>query len=159
MAHPALATVALALACSLTACAPYPLHSRMTDSEIRATLDRTFTSGMSTEQVRDELVKLRVPTGRQMRYEPTPERPEVLLARIYPAGGAWVGGGDQTLEFVDVSFVFEPTNSLARWPIYRDGARYLNGGLAYGPSRAPMRHARDFPANLPPPADPLEGVK
>jgi hypothetical protein len=131
----------------------------MTDSEIRATLDANFAKGMSPDQVRSKLVELRVPAGRHMHYEPTPERPEVLLARIYPAGGAWVGAGDQTLEFVDVSFVFEPPAGLVRWPIYRDGVRYFGGGIAYGPSRATISRPHDFPANLPPPADPLEGAK
>lgn len=148
-----------AVAMALAGCAPYPLHARMSDSEIRATLDENFHAGMTTSQVQTTLEALRIPSGRQLRYEPTPDRPEVLLARIFPAGGGWVTAQDQIIDFVDVSFVFEPPDSLSRWPIFRDGVRYVGGRVAFGPSRTPMSRPGRFPLAVAPPVDPLEGAK
>lgn len=153
-AHALLASVAAA-ACG---CAPYPLHSNMTDDQIRIVLDENFKPGQSLAEVDGRLDDLRVSGRYRTMYPKTDSRPEVLLARLYPPGGFWLDQEDQLLKFVDVSFVFDDNHSLVRFPIYRDGIRYFQGDPIYGPTRTPRRPVPHYPANPPPPADPLEGM-
>lgn len=111
---------------------------------------------MTYAQVNGELDALNISDRWRLRYKATETRPEVLLARLYPPGGFWVDGGDDTVEFVDVSFIFDPTQTLTGWKMFRDSVRYFNGGVAYGPTRPTMAPIADYPAAPPPPKDPLE---
>lgn len=141
----------------LSGCAkPALLTSQMTDPEIRAQLADHFHEGMTYAEVNGELDALNISDRWRLRYKATETRPEVLLARLYPPGGFWVDGGDDTVEFVDVSFIFDPTQTLTGWKMLRDSVRYFNGGVAYGSTRPTMAPIADFPAAPPPPKDPLE---
>jgi len=145
-------------AVGLFGCASYPLHANLEDAELRTRLAANLPHGMSEDAVKSTLVSLRVPERVQMRYPATGGRPEVLLARLFPPGGFWVDDSLDTVEFVDVSFVFDPTLRLDRTVIYRDQVRYFQGDLVKGPTREPMTRPPRYPGMPPPPADPLEGA-
>ncbi len=146
-------------AATVAACAPYPLHSTMTDAEIRTTLATSFPTGMTLDEVRGELKVMRVPTSRQLLYPPEGTRPEVLLARLSPPGGFWLDGGDDELEWVDVSFIFDERHSMTTWVIFRDGIRYNCGDPINPPARRLMGYVPRWPGLPPPPIDPLEGAE
>lgn len=155
----------LALAFSLMllplgGCAGPALHDEMTDAQYRQVLAENFQPGMSLDQVKAELKALHVSTDYSHLYPATPARPEVYLVRTWPYTGPWGQfGPDSNIEFVDVSFVFGgPGNALQRTAIYRDSYRTAGGQIMYGPNRPTMGPIADWTAELPPPADPLEGA-
>jgi len=154
-----LAPVAAFVACAGVGCAAYPLHSSMTDDEIRATLGAHFTPGMPEHAVRSELRTLRIPDGRVLHYPASGPTPAVLLARISPPGGFWVDDEDDFMEWVDVSFVFDTQDTLKRVGTFRDGIRYDHGDPINAPRRPLLDKVPHWPGVPPPPKDPLDGVE
>ncbi len=150
VACPVLAAVAL-----LGGCGSYPLHANLDDAELHTRLDQYFHAGMTVDGVRGELSSLRVREGDTLLYPKTSERPEVLLARLFPPGGFWIDATTESVEFVDVSFVFGDARTLERWVTFRDSIRYFEGEAVKGPSREPMTRVPNYPGKPPPPVDPL----
>jgi hypothetical protein len=155
---PFLRSIPIAVLSLAAACAPYPLHSNMTDAQIRAVVGDNFPRGLSQDQVGAKLSELRVPDRVRHLYPAEGSRPPVLLARLLPPGGAWLNEGDQTIDWVDLSFVFNPPGSLDRVLLFRDNVRYFQGRPISQPRRPAVRPVDDYPIAPPPPMDPLEGA-
>ncbi|MBS0198559.1 MAG: hypothetical protein JSR77_17550 [Planctomycetes bacterium] len=154
-----LAYILALLTFALVGCTTPPaLHANMTDPVLRTKLAESFQPGMTLDQVQGGLDTLHIDHGRRMLYAPEGERPQVLLARLFPPGGFWGAEGDSVVEWVDVSFVFEPTDHLSRTLLYRDGMRYFYGDPVNKPNREPMARFPRWPALPPPPKNPLEGA-
>ncbi len=145
------------IATSLGGCGSYPLHANLEDAELHTRLSEYFHEGMTIDAVKSELSTLRVHEGDTLLYPKTESRPEVLLARLFPPGGFWIDVTD-SIDFVDVSFIFTPSHTLERWAMYRDSIRYFQGEAVKGPSREPMTRVPRYPGKPPPPLNPLEGA-
>lgn len=156
----AVALVVIPLVVMLGGCAGPALHDEMTDAQYRQVLAENFQPGMSLDDVKAELKTLHVSTDYAHLYPATAARPQVFLVRTWPVTGPWGQfGPDSNIEFVDVSFVFGgPANALTRTAIYRDSYRTAGGQIMYGPNRPTMGPTPNWTAELPPPADPLEGA-
>lgn len=137
-------------------CASRPMSVRLNTQGWRDVAQEHFSTGMTEDQVQAELDAMGVSRQYRKEYPATEDRGRVLLARSYIGGGAFIRGGDSSLEFNDLSFVFDDGGGLKTVYGFRDSVRYYDGGVAYGPQRATMREVRDFPGTIPPPADPLE---
>lgn len=148
--------VMLALCAAVVGCASRPMSVRLNNERWRSLASENFRTGMTVAEVQAKLDELGVSRDTRMEYEATPERGRVLLARSYVGGGAFIRGGDSTLEFNDFSFLFDEDGGLAKVYGFRDSVRYYDGGPAYGPQRTPMRDVPWYPGTIPPPADPLE---
>ena len=154
------------IACAMTligGCAAPGLHARMSDDQVRSVLAANFTPAMTEEDVQSKLDGLGVGRGYRFEY-PAAEgpggtaRPHVLLVRMFNDGGFFLENEDYVVEWLDVSFVFEPPNSLSRTAIFRDKLRYFQREPIDAPSRPTLRPLRPYPAPIPPPADPLENA-
>ncbi len=141
----------------LGGCGSYPLNANMEDAQINTVLGQHFHTGMTVSAVQAELSTLRVHEGDTLLYPSTPQRPEVLLARLWPPGGFWM---DPTgiINFVDISFVFGSNNLLERWVLFDDRIRYMGSEAVLGPSREPMTRVPPYPGKPPPPLNPLQGT-
>src|SRR5262245_42019261 len=146
----------LGFTAAVAGCAPYPLHANMTDAEIRARVQEHFHTGMTRASVNGTLTELRVSERYRLLYPAEGEHPEVLLARLYQPGGAWVRDEDSVIEFVDLSFIFTKEDALSGVSMFRDGIRYFRGGRVNAPAREPLAPLRDWPSTPPPPRDPLD---
>jgi len=148
------AIVLAIVATALGGCGSYPLHANLEDAELHKRLSEYFHEGMTIDAVKSELSTLRIHEGDTLLYPKTESRPEVLLARLFPPGGFWIDVMD-SIEFVDVSFVFTSSRTLERWTVYRDSIRYFEGEAVKGPSREPMTRMPRYPGKPPPPLNPL----
>jgi hypothetical protein len=131
------------------------LNSTRTDSQVAEIVRENFAPGDARLQVEATLDDLGVPRGQRWTYPADHSSAGVRLARLYPGRGLWLRSDDDLIHFVDLAFIFDSADSLQEVWSYRDSVRYLRGGLAYGPRRPGLSRARDFPAALPPPADPM----
>jgi hypothetical protein len=135
----------------------------MSDEQIRSTLATQIPPGASPDQVKQGLGKLGVGDKYRIDYPPKDGRPQVLLTRLFDAGGFWMHGEDCDVEWVDVSFVFTPPpERLDRTLLFRDKLRYFNGDPITSPNsprRPLMARPQHYPAPIPPPVDPLEGAE
>ncbi len=142
-------------ASTLCGCGSYPLHANMEDAELHQKLAEYFHPGMTVGSVKAELSTLRIHEGDTLLYPKSDARPEVLLARLFPPGGFWIDDVTDSIDFVDVSFVFGASGTLDRWVTYRDSVRYFQGEAVKGPSREPMTRVPRYPGKPPPPLNPL----
>ena len=141
----------------LGGCAAPALQADMSDAQYQQVLAADFPPGMTLDQVKDELKTLHVSQDFAHLYPPSADGSQVYLVRTYPPTGPWPQfGPDSNVEFVDVSFVFGPGGALQRSLIYRDGLRYGNGQVMYGPNRAGLEPQGKWMTG--PPADPLQGA-
>jgi len=137
-------------------CASRPMTARLNTQGWRDVVQQHFHAGMTETQVQAELDAMGVSRETRLMYPATADRVQVLLARSYIGGGAFIRGGDSTLEFNDLSFVFDESGGLAKVYGFRDSVRYYDGGPAYGPQRPTVREVGWWPGTIPPPVDPLE---
>ncbi|MBL0921422.1 MAG: hypothetical protein IBJ10_04755 [Phycisphaerales bacterium] len=147
---------------TLAGCAePYVLHARLTDPVFQERAAAEFEPGMNLAEVESRLDALRQGPDQRLWYPPTPTRGPTLLARFFEPGGFWVRSEDALVQWVDLAFEFEsnPQDAGATvrsiW-MFRDKARYFQGGPAYGPRRPAMAPLRRWPAPPPPPVDPYQ---
>ena len=140
----------------------YPIHARMNEESVRAVLDEHFATGMTVEQVDQQLTDLRVGEEDRVRYNMDAgaghaDAPPQLLARVYEAGGFWVRGQDDTVRITDLIFVFGEDSRYERSEVRRYRLRYFDNMLVnrlpYEPAYKPQR----FPHKPPPPKDPPVG--
>ncbi|MBC7834092.1 MAG: hypothetical protein H7Y88_03205 [Phycisphaerales bacterium] len=149
---------ALVVSGMLAACAEYPLHANMVDTEFNAVLDQNFRTGMTFTEVDAQLDQLRVSRDDRRLYETTPAQ---LLARVYQPGGRWLDDDDDMIRWVDTWFVFtggtmEP-GALTRWYTRRGAQRYFHGEPVYPPPASETAYpTRRYPFSPPPPAKPPE---
>jgi hypothetical protein len=159
---PALA-LALAVAPVLAACAGPPgLSARMSDAEVRAVLARDTPPGSTERDVRAALDRLEAPAHSRTVYPAEGSRPKVLLQRVFEGRGFWLHSDNDLVEFLDVSFVFTPQDTLDRALLHRDKVRYFHGEpviFPHAPSRPLQHHPAHYPGPLPPPIDPLEDAQ
>lgn len=138
------------------------VNARMTDDEIRAALAAHVPAGASQAQVEAGLDQMNVSKKWRVHYAAKESRPPVLLARLYEPGGPWIDHTDDDIEFVDVSFVFEPADRLSKTLLFRDRIRYFGGDPITSPNspkRVLMKAPERYPLPIAPPVDPLEGAK
>lgn len=119
------------------------LRPHMLDTEYNAALDQNFKTGMSGAEVEGRLDALGIAAKHRHWYtgvDYAGHGPQ-LLARVYEPGGMWIDQDDQTIEWVDTWFVFEPSTCtdplregrLTRWYIHRGNQRYFEGEPVYAP--------------------------
>ncbi|MCA9285517.1 MAG: hypothetical protein KDA22_09895 [Phycisphaerales bacterium] len=154
----AIATGACALVVTTAGCTTPMASALMSDPELLRAFDTAIPAGSTVEQARDAISAGGLKSAPQMLYPPAEGRPQVLLVRLYQPGTQWVDADDSTVEWADVSLVFDPIDRYARAGVFRDSVRYLNGMPSYGPTRSTMRPLGRWPTSVPPPADPLAGI-
>jgi hypothetical protein len=133
-------------------CQSYPLHGLLNDAELHARLSEHFSRGMSYDDVNTTLTDLRVST--EYRYTYADEPPREMLARLFGPGGFWVDRKSQHVKWVDLTFSFDESDSLAGLWSSRGGARYIDDFPSYitpAPVIGPLRY---YPAAPPPPVTP-----
>lgn len=155
----ALSAALALLSCGLLGgCQGPALQANMTDAQYQQVLAADYPPGMTLEQVKAELKSQRVSQYFSHLYPAKPDGSFIYLVRTYPPTGPWPQfGPDSNVEFVDVSFVFGADGRLVRSAIYRDGVRYGNGMLMYGPDRPGIYQQTQWMSGGPP-ADPLQGA-
>ncbi len=157
----AAAAIAAPITLSASGCstAPRPdLHSSLNPNQLDQMLRLNFETGQSYDEVEANLAALGIDDGDTLRYEREGPRPLILLARLYPERGFWPDTATSSINWVDLSFVFdggEPPR-LDRLLKHEDGFRYFEGGVVNLPARELAENSPRFPGRPGPPVDPLE---
>jgi hypothetical protein len=148
-------------------CASVPrqaLRASMPDEELRTTINQHFRVGMNEADVRRELAVLKVRDRDLRLYDAVSvggiDRPRVVFARVWPAGGRWIDDTTSRLDWIDLSFVMSAPDRLDDVRAFRDGIVYSpEGGRLGGPTRVRMPTSWSWPQEVPFPKDPLEATE
>jgi hypothetical protein len=140
----------------LAACAKtHVLNANLTRDNLNTRITANFHKGMTYQEVNTKLTDLGVSEGVRHTYSPTP--PREMLARLLPPGGAWVDQPDQTVEWWDLTFSFDPQDHLAAARAFSGGARYIDGFASNISPPLPAGTRVRYPQPVPPPPNPPAG--